>query len=146
VRAENAHLLADALSSAHLELGGGQSEEVRFADALLSTDELNWRLFDEIQKLAPFGIGNERPLFIFDSVVPLQVRWFGKNEEHVELLLPRKVGSPVVAIGFFMRTEAERKGVATGTPVTLAASLEKDQWKPGGALRLRITDFTELAH
>jgi hypothetical protein len=73
------------------------------------------------------------------------VRWFGKNEEHVELLLPRKTGSPLVVIGFFMRAEAERRGVATGAPVTVAVSLEKDQWKSGTPLRLRIVDFTELA-
>ena len=57
----------------------------RFIDAELRLSQITYRLHDEINKLAPFGIGNRKPVFLFRDVKPATVRSFGKGNEHIEL-------------------------------------------------------------
>jgi single-stranded DNA-specific DHH superfamily exonuclease len=84
-----------------LEIKEEKDSEKSIIDGELSLDEVNNRLFTEINKLAPFGIGNHKPIFLFRNLQPVSVRKFGKSNDHVEIIFKKKTGEKVSAISFF---------------------------------------------
>ena len=109
-------------------------------DAELSIDQIDPAMCDDLDKLAPFGVGNCKPVFIFRKVAPAAVRLFGKGNEHVELSFAKKNGSKVSAISFFGAPSDWAKAVAPGKPMDLIASIEKSMFRNRPEIRLRIED------
>jgi single-stranded-DNA-specific exonuclease len=116
-------------------IGGGHA-----VDAELKLDEVNWRLQEEIERLAPFGTGNPKPLFIFKKVSPSDVRIFGKTKNHVELVFVRNFGMnpPLSAISFFGIEEPWAKELKAGQTIDLIATIEKSMFRGRKELRLRV--------
>jgi single-stranded-DNA-specific exonuclease len=116
------------------------AEEENMIDMELSLEDIDWRLYDDITKLAPFGMGNPKPLFLFRKVLPAGVKIFGKTQEHVEISFETKNGKKIPAISFFGAGEKWAKEVSTGKPLDLVASLEKSMFRGRPELRLRVVD------
>ncbi|MDE1975185.1 MAG: single-stranded-DNA-specific exonuclease RecJ [Patescibacteria group bacterium] len=109
-------------------------------DAELKLEDVDWKMFNDVNRLAPFGVGNPKPVFLFRNVVPVQVKKFGKGSEHIELVFKKSDGSKVSAISFF---GADNEAVSTaqpGEPLDLIASLEKSTFRSTPELRLRVVD------
>ena len=127
--------------------GAGESTDGEIIDMELSMDDVSWRLYDDIAKLAPFGIDNPKPVFLFKKVAPVAVKVFGKTKEHVEVSFAKSGGQKIPAISFFGAgekwakelVEAGTSGVAA-KPVDLIASVEKSMFAGRTELRLRIID------
>jgi single-stranded-DNA-specific exonuclease len=109
-------------------------------DAELSIDDLDWNLQKDINKLAPFGTGNPKPVFLFKKVSPESVRRFGKGNEHIELTFKKKNGVKIPAISFFGVENEWAKNVEANKPVDLVASVEKSMFRGRAELRLRVVD------
>jgi len=93
-----------------------------------------------LQKLAPFGIGNPKPLFIFPSTLISSVRTFGKQKDHLELALSSpdgEVGDVVPGVAFFSTTDSFQKKITRGERVDIVGHVELD-WR--GGPRIRIVD------
>ena len=141
------HLVASADSinlskkTASQETSHSDGEEGTVIDREIMIDEITWDLFSDINKLAPFGTGNSRPVFLIRKIVPASVRVFGKTNNHIEITLKKKNGTPVSGIAFF---EAEKYAslVAQHTnPVDLIVSIEKSMFRGRPELRLRIIEI-----
>lgn len=130
--------LSDALNEAykHVTITELGNEEL-VADAPLSLSDVNLMTHNAVNILSPFGVGNPKPLFSFNSVTSLSVRWFGKKGEHLEVMYPNNKGQ-VKAIMFFAPKELEEKA---RKPHTLLAHLEKSVFRGKTELRLRIRDI-----
>ena len=109
-------------------------------DLELSLDAVDYRLYDDIAKLAPFGTGNPKPIFLFRNVRPESVRQFGKANDHVELIFKNSRGGKIPAISFFGVSNEWAKSVQPNVPVDLVASLEKSMFRGRAELRLRVID------
>ena len=109
-------------------------------DMELSLDAISSRLWNDIDKLAPFGTGNPKPLFIFRKVAPFAIRRFGKANDHVELSFKKTSGEMVSAISFFGAESAWAKAIKDGVPIDLVATLEKSMFRGRAELRLRVVD------
>lgn len=118
-----------------------EKEEITFVDRSLFLHELTWDLYRDLEKLAPFGMSNPKPLFLFENIVPKEVRNFGKERNHLELVLPDKDGFLHFAIGFFMKPEDFGDRLHAGEKINLVATLEKSTFKRFPELRLRIVDI-----
>ncbi len=105
------------------------------ADVELTMDDINEVTYKAIAPLAPFGVGNPKPVFSFSNVTPLSTRRFGKKSEHLEVIYPTSAGGKVKAIQFFVSDETEEKAKL---PHTLLAHLEKSYFGFKVELRLRI--------
>ena len=115
--------------------------EVSFeVDREISLDEANWNTYKTIEKLAPFGTGNPKPLFLFKDVVPKDVRHFGKEKNHLELVFEKNDGKKLSALAFFKKSEDWGKEIIAGQPLNLVATFEKSMFKNFPELRLRIVD------
>lgn len=106
-------------------------------DTQLSLEDVNLITHNAVNILAPFGVGNAKPLFSFTNVTPQSVRWFGKKGEHLEVIYPRGKGE-VKAIIFFASKDLEEKAKK---PHTLLAHLEKSVFRGKTELRLRIREI-----
>lgn len=139
---EKIHILEEILDKAceHLpkiENAGAAS----VADAALSLDEINADTYGIVEKLAPFGVGNPKPIFLLKNVSPKVVRQFGKEGNHLEIIFENSPREKISAIGFFQKTDGFGRSVKVGESLNLAASLEKSYFRQTPEIRLRIVDI-----
>ncbi len=136
---ENIDKLSDALNASidKIEKKDIASQAV-VADTELSMDDINEVTFKAVSPLAPFGVGNPKPIFSFRNVTPLASKRFGKKSEHLEIIYPTSTGGKIKAIQFFVNEETEKKAQGTHT---LLANLEKSFFGFKVELRLRIVDI-----
>jgi single-stranded-DNA-specific exonuclease len=142
VRDDSVFFLEERLSKARAELPGDGEDVVFHADAELADAEISAQLLARIERLAPFGMENPKPAFLLRELVCGNVSWFGKAGEHLKLSLPRSFDS-VDAISFYAKRSLGKKAAAleAGKPVSLIATLERDQFTRGRPVRLRIVDI-----
>lgn len=125
---------------------GGECSDF-WVDAAISFDDVNWQTYGMLEKLAPFGTGNPKPLFLFENALLREVKVFGKEKNHTELGFSKKNGDKVSAISFFNTPEDWRtqlgsgRTLAVGEKVHLVATLEKSTFRSFPELRLRIVDI-----
>ena len=140
---EKIHELEDALViSAEKSMSAAQSEpEDIVVDTKLSLDDITWKNYQYIEQLAPFGVGNPKPMFIFENVYITNIKLFGKKQEHLELCFNNSAGKKIKAIAFFTVPEDYAAPLKTDIPINLVASLEKSVFGYMPELRLRIVDI-----
>lgn len=131
--------LSEALNEAikHVEVKEIGNEKT-VVSAHLKLDDVNMMIHNAVNVLAPFGVGNPKPLFVFKNVEPLSVRWFGKKGEHLEVVYKKERGE-VKAIIFFASKDLE---IRAKKKHTLLAHIEKSVFRGKTELRLRIKDIT----
>jgi len=119
--------------------------EPNYLDAELSLEQVNWKIYGEIEKLAPFGTGNHKPTFIFRGIKIASMKEFGKEKNHLELSFKKEGGQTVNAMGFFMTASQfkNKKGeqIKVGDVIDLIATMEKSMFRGRAELRLRIIDI-----
>ncbi len=116
------------------------AEDVVKADALLSLSEATAELLQTLSRLAPFGVGNERPVFGFNHLTLSRISWFGKGEEHIKLTLTSDGFDALEAVAFYARRELGSgiTKLSRGARVHVLGSLERDQFSKGRPVRLRL--------
>ncbi|MFZ2523348.1 MAG: DHHA1 domain-containing protein, partial [Minisyncoccia bacterium] len=139
---ENIHHLEDRLNEAYEEL---VKEHQIIPDILLdkklSLDQVNWETYGMIEKFAPFGLDNPKPLFLFENITISAVKLFGKEKNHLELKFKNTNGKEVTAIAFFQNGDKYPVPIEVGNSVNMIATLEKSVFRNFPELRLRIVDF-----
>lgn len=135
------HTLEEKLNFAYENLKNGKKEEMEYVDGELLPEDVNFDTYREIEKLAPFGTGNPKPLFMFRNMHLSDVRQFGKEKNHLEIVFKKRDGSPVSAIGFFMTPSLFGSKLEGNFPVSLIAHMEKSLFGGRTKLRLRIIDI-----
>ena len=109
-------------------------------DMELSPEEVQQERYEEMRKLAPFGIGNGKPLFLIRSVVIEDAGEFGKEKNHFELAFRNRFGKRVRGIAFF-QTRKSFHEIFEGKSYDLVAHIEHSVFRGRHELRLRIIDL-----
>ncbi len=114
------------------------------ADAVLSLKEASHQVLLRIARLAPFGMGNEKPVFAFLNVSLQSVTWFGKVQEHLKVALTSDGFDRVEAVVFYAKRELgpKVKRITEGATIHVLANLERDQFTKGRPVRLRLVDVS----
>ncbi|HEV8677531.1 MAG TPA: single-stranded-DNA-specific exonuclease RecJ [Candidatus Paceibacterota bacterium] len=89
-----------------------------------------------LSNLAPFGVGNSKPLFLFPRVEVARMKMFGKQSDHIEVSLANG-GSTATGIAFFSTPDSFSKPLAAGNKVDVVGHIETD-WR--GGPRIRVVD------
>jgi len=135
---EKIHTLEDALIEASTHVVNNNPEIL--VDAEISLRDVSRETTDKISRLAPFGVGNEKPVFILRDVVPEKINRFGKAQEHLSVNLID--GSHKArAISFFTTPDQFGDSLKEGIKTNLVANLEKSAFGGRTEIRLRIVDF-----
>lgn len=69
------------------------------ADAVVDIDDIDLKLYDEINKFEPFGSGNQKPLLALQNVSLKNIRKAGIEGKHISFLVS-KGGKNIPVIGF----------------------------------------------
>jgi single-stranded-DNA-specific exonuclease len=97
-------------------------------DAQLKTEEVSLELFDRLEVMKPFGIGNPEPLFVLKNLEVIEKKLVGKTKSHLKLTLRDTSGKyPQIleAIGFSM---GDRE-VEVGEYIDIAFTLMDDTFR-----------------
>lgn len=140
---ENIHQLEERLNKAFLELSAEGlivSEVSTTVDKKLTLDDVSWETYSSVEKFAPFGLDNPKPLFLFENIPVSAMRLFGKEQNHLELKFKNSQGKFVTAIAFFQNGDRFPISIKEGSMINLVATLEKSAFRGFPELRLRIVD------
>ncbi len=136
VSQEKVHTLEEMLARAKQKVVSTPAlDSDAMVDMRLSPEEVTSDLYTLISRLAPFGQGNEKPVFFFDGVRVQSAKLFGKERNHLEVLLTRRGATPLKAIRFFAEPPVLPRHDA---PISFTASLERSTFAGRVELRLRI--------
>ena len=143
VHPEKIHFIEEALSvSFHKVKKMIKTRETKY-DTKLGLGEINMKTWHELKKLAPFGLANPKPVFLFENIKIEKIKKFGKNGsgEHLEIIFSDIHQNKVKAISFFSGLESFEVSIDEGNNVNLLATLELSRFGGKVELRLRIVDI-----
>lgn len=143
VHNEKIHFLEETLSVSY-----SKTRKIKIADDIaydIKSDlsMVNMKNYKEIEKLAPFGLGNPKPIFLFENIKIEKIKKFGKNgsEEHLEIIFSDANGNKAKAISFFSTPDSFEKPLAEGLSANLLATFDLSRFRGREELRLRIVDI-----
>lgn len=143
IEKEAIHTLEEHLNNAYKKSETTAGRETAPPDVTLTLDDVNWDTYDEIKQLKPFGEGNPKPVFRFESVEIESVSHFGKANNHLKLIFRKGNGKQLEAIEFFATAESYNIPLSSGKIVTLHAHIEKSVFAGRTTVRLRIVNILD---
>lgn len=124
--------LSKALFSLEAELTNADAPALH-----ISLNDIGENLWSTVSQFAPFGMGNDKPVFKIPKAEIKSVKKFGKENNHLEVVF----NGGVKAISFFSDPASYSVLLTPGTRVSLFANLEKSFFRNQPELRLRIVDI-----
>ena len=109
------------------------AEEKKY-DIKTTLDVVNMKSWNDIAKLAPFGLANSKPVFLFENVKIEKIKQFGKNGsgEHLEIIFSDsslRSGKSVTAISFFSGLDSFKTTLTLGLPINLLATFDLSRFR-----------------
>lgn len=139
---EHIHFLEEEILLAHKKIEKkSATKKIASSESILSLDQVTWETQKLVEQCAPFGIGNPKPIFLFENIKIKGLKIFGKEKNHLELQFENSAGKKIPAIGFFISQESFETSMDEGTIISLFATLEKSMFRGRPELRLRIVDI-----
>ncbi len=115
------------------------------ADAHVLPEETTNSFLVKVERLAPFGMQNEKPVFLLREVTVREISRFGKGEEHLKIKIGSADGSGrnIDAVMFFVKGSLARvaETLHAGRQIHILAHLERDTFSRGNPVRLRLLDI-----
>ncbi|KKU20941.1 MAG: Single-stranded-DNA-specific exonuclease recJ [Candidatus Nomurabacteria bacterium GW2011_GWA1_46_11] len=103
----------------------------------INLGDIGENLWETVSQFAPFGMGNQKPIFKIPKAEIKSVKKFGKENNHLEIMF----NGGVKAIAFFSDPASYSVLLTPGTRISLLANLEKSFFRNRPELRLRIVDM-----
>jgi single-stranded-DNA-specific exonuclease len=145
LKSDAIHALPAVLEEAYATLKSDVAVEPAETDGTLTVGEVTDALYDSLRHLAPFGIGNQKPVFRFTNVAVERVMMFGSGKEHARITISDESGNSIDAVSFFASRAPFHQTLellAPGDRVTLDASIERSYFGNKKELRLRVENLT----
>ena len=150
VRDDSVFFLEDRLVEALARMGTDVTQKKMLemhADAIIESVDVNVSFLTKIEKLAPFGIQNPKPVFLLKDAIVREISHFGKGKEHLKLKICSSEGNDTIdAVTFFVK-KAIAHTVDSLTPnsrVSILAHLERDTFSRYNPVRLRLLDIRNI--
>lgn len=140
LREDSVHLLEEKLCSLYDSLGKENNVTKVQIDGVLSLDEVADNTCRMIERLAPFGLGNPKPLFMFPNVTIQKTKQFGKEKNHFEMTVSDGRAERT-AMSFFADENTFTRKAVVGERVDVVATIEKSYFAGRITIRLRIVDI-----
>lgn len=139
---EEIHFLEDRILKIIGDDGELNEEAIKEgAELIIDIDDVNEKNFSVIDKLAPYGVGNPKPKFLFKDIPIYSLKEFGKEKNHLELSFLNTKSKIIKAIAFFKNKESFNNVLSVGQRINMIASFEKNTFGGKNELRLRIIDI-----
>lgn len=122
------------------ENNNDRKKDTVVVDMELSTDAISVHNYTEMRKLAPFGMENPKPLFIFKDVLIETVGTFGKDKNHLEIYFKNSLEKTIRGIAFF-KIPSNFTKLQENQTCDILANMEYSVFMGKHELRLRIVDI-----
>jgi single-stranded-DNA-specific exonuclease len=103
----------------------------------LPISQINEQLIEEINSLAPYGMGNPKPIFKFEAI-PTEKRQIGSKRNHLKLQF-KVDGVAVEAIGFGLGDKYHR--IAPSTALQVVGDLGINEWNGNRKAQIFLEDM-----
>jgi single-stranded-DNA-specific exonuclease len=133
VAKEKIHFLEQELNDAIARVSHVAEEEKNIDAMPMGLGIATVRHLQKLRALAPFGVGNTQPFFLFENVAVVSTKMFGKNKEHLECVVEDGTGK-ATAFTFFV-DDKTKETIIPGATVSFIGALEAG-WR--GGVRIRI--------
>lgn len=108
-------------------------------DTEVVLDDINWKLVEDVERLAPFGMRAERPRFLARGLRVIAVDTVGKDGKHLRLHVSHATSEVRKTIGFrFGGWVTELK---PGGNVDLVFEVGVNEWNNNREIELKIVDL-----
>lgn len=108
-------------------------------DVEISFDNINDDFFDQILKLAPFGVKNPQPVFVTRELKISDIRFVGSEGQHVFMRLLSPENKQMDAIAFNFAEHAN--DLHTGDKIDVVYAVEKEIWQGNTKFKLKLKDL-----
>jgi single-stranded-DNA-specific exonuclease len=110
-------------------------------DAEIFIDDIDWELYNQLEKIKPFGMGNKEPIFSSTDVKVVGVNLLGSTQKHLRLTIQSSRGKIMKMIGFGFGPWANK--LSLGQQIDVAYEISMNEWKGNRELQLKIVDIKE---
>lgn len=109
-------------------------------DLEISAQEIDWDLMESINKLQPFGEGNEEPVFLMKDLIIADMKTVGNGSKHLKLSLRVQSGPKVFeSIGFSLGDKFP--DLKIGDTVDIVFNLQEDEWNGNKKMQFNLVDL-----
>lgn len=119
------------------ELDEDKLKPVMKIDCEIEAKDITLKLWEELEQLAPFGVGNPRPTLALMHVTVAEARLVGAEGQHLKLRL--KELPSIETIGFNLGYLSPQ--LPPGRQIDIAFQLNKNSWNGQDKLELKIKDL-----
>lgn len=104
--------------------------------------DLNLELLSDLNKLEPFGMGNEQPVFKLEAMTAKYVDRIGKEKNHLKITM----SDDVKQLKFVAFNPPEEWFIESGSKVNLWVNLEVNEWQGVQSVEGRIKRLEKIDH
>ncbi len=104
-------------------------------DSILDLEMINRELYDYINKLEPFGVGNPAPVFLLNNVKVKKIYPVGKKKKHLKIKLDKGIDG----IGFNMGSLADIINQEARVDITFKLSI--NEWQGRISIQIQLYDI-----
>jgi single-stranded-DNA-specific exonuclease len=116
------------------------SEEIK-VDAEAFAEDVNFDLAEDLEKLKPFGEGNDEPVFLIRGLTVREKRIVGNGNKHVKLFLTSSSGSPKIFEAISFNSYEKYLEIVAGNKVDILCNIQKDEWNGNKKVQLMLIDL-----
>lgn len=115
-------------------------------DSIVSLEDINWKLYDLLQKFEPFGMNNEEPVYGAIGLTVMGVEPVGKDNKHLRLMVKHNshVVRKTIAFGFgdpVKHPSNWGEALKPGDKIDLAFNVGVNEWNGNRELQLMVSDI-----
>ena len=108
-------------------------------DAEIRLEDVNWQLFEELEKFIPFGEGNPKPKFLAKSLTVNESQTVGKEAKHLRLMVSHQTQIIRKTIGFGFGHWSNK--LKFGDKIDMVFEVDVNEWNGNRELQLKIIDL-----
>jgi len=115
-------------------------------DAETDLDDVNWKLYDLLQKFEPFGQANEEPVYMAGALTIVGIEPVGQDGKHLKLMVKHNSHVTRKTIGFGLGdanryTENWKENLKSGDKIDMVFTVGVNEWNGNRELQLTIEDI-----
>lgn len=111
-------------------------------DLALDIDKINFRLLKELQYLAPFGVGNEKPVFMSDGLCDAGYsKIVGNDKKHIKLTICKYLEKQKIFRGIAFRQAKYAQNIISGNEFSIIYTLSENEFAGQKQLQLLVRDI-----
>lgn len=114
-------------------------ERVLRIDTILHQPLIDLDTFEQVQKLKPFGMGNQEPVFVTENLIVENTRLLGKEQKHLKITFNSDTSDhKLEGIAFGV---GDINKLKQGDIVSAAYTITENDWNGNKTLQLKIKDL-----